>query len=62
MGNKGSMNNEEGTIGKKVGVLNRGGDEVRKVKARGVLSPDELYRLLFVAISRASDKVVFFIK
>ena len=28
----------------------------------GFLSPDELYRLLFVAISRASDKVVFFIK
>lgn len=26
------------------------------------LTPDELYRLLFVAISRASDKVVFFIK
>ena len=36
MGNKGSMNNEEGKMGKKVGVLNRGGDEVRKVKARGV--------------------------
>ena len=30
------MNNEEGTMGKKVGVLNRGGSEVRKVKARGV--------------------------
>ena len=28
----------------------------------GFLSPDEIYRLLFVAISRASDKVVFFIK
>ena len=28
----------------------------------GFLSPDELYRLLFVSISRASDKVVFFIK
>ena len=26
------------------------------------LTPDELYRLLFVAISRASEKVVFFIK
>lgn len=26
------------------------------------LAPDEIYRLLFVAISRASDKVVFFIK
>lgn len=28
----------------------------------GFLSPDEIYRLLFVAISRASVKVVFFIK
>ena len=36
MVNKGSMNNEEGKMGKKVGVLNRGGEEVRKVKARGV--------------------------
>ena len=30
------MNNEEGKMGKKVGVLNRGWVAVRKVKARGV--------------------------